>query len=141
MFSSLDNPITAYKKVGVDVQVETASPHKLVVLLFNGARQAVLSAASQMEANDKAAMSKSIVRATEIIANGLRGSLDLKAGGPLAEQLDALYGYMCQRLEAANLNATKATFLEVEHLLAELQSAWEEIGDDPAVVSSNRSTA
>ncbi|HTH40447.1 MAG TPA: flagellar export chaperone FliS, partial [Rhodocyclaceae bacterium] len=67
--------------------------------------------------------------------------LDTQAGGDLAERLDALYGYMSQRLVMANLKNDPAILDEVTGLLNEIRTAWAEIANDPAVVSKTSSAA
>lgn len=141
MFQTMNNPAAAYEKVGVDIRVETADPHKLILILFDGALKAVITASMQCKSGDKMAMSESIMKASEIISLGLRDSLDMKAGGDLGERLSALYDYMCVRLQFANIKGDLAILDEVAQLLRELRSAWEEIGNDPQVHSLNRSAA
>jgi len=141
MFQTLNNPAAAYTKVGRDMGVETANPHKLVLMLYDGALLALALAISHLEKGDKLAMSEEIVRASSIIAQGLRDSIDAKAGGELAERLAALYDYMNVRLQFANLKGDKAILDEVVGLLRELKGAWEEIAGDPAVVSAGRRAA
>ena len=82
-----------------------------------------------------------MAKALEILAINCGGSLDLEAGGELAERLFALYDYMTVRLLHANLHNDTAAIEEVTRLLGELRSAWEEIAADPAVVSANRAAA
>lgn len=137
MFQTLNNPAAAYTKIGRDMSVETASPHKLVLMLYDGALLALALAASHLENGNKFAMSEEIVRASNIIAQGLRDSIDAKAGGELADRLSALYDYMNVRLQFANIRGDKAIIEEVSDLLRELKGAWEEIAKDPAVVSTS----
>lgn len=125
------NPIAAYATVGVETSVESASPHKLILLLFEGAKAAILAAKIQMSNGEIAAKGASISKAIDIINNGLKASLDLDVGGSLALQLDALYEYMSDRLLFANLKNEPAALDEVLGLLAQIHSAWEEIGDRP----------
>jgi flagellar protein FliS len=136
MFPSSD-PTAAYRKVGLETQMESASPHKLVVMLFEGALMAIANAQRHMENREIADKGKSISRAIDIIANGLQASLDHERGGEIAMHLEALYEYMGQRLLQANLHNDLAGLKEVSSLLQELKSAWEQIADDPAVLSSN----
>jgi flagellar protein FliS len=140
MFAS-SNPTSAYAQVGIETGVAAASPHKLILMLFDGAIMALGTAQRQMAEGDIPAKGQSISKAIEIITNGLRASLDLEAGGELAERLHALYDYMTVRLLHANLHNDTAAIEEVSRLLGELRSAWEEIAADPAVVSANRSAA
>ena len=84
---------------------------------------------------------QSISKAIDIITNGLRASLDPEAGGELPERLGALYDYMCLRLLHANLKNDAAALAEVAALLGEIKGAWEEIANDPAVVSQNKAAA
>lgn len=137
MFQTLNNPAAAYTKIGRDMSVETASPHKLVLMLYDGALLALALAISHLENGNKFAMSEEIVRASNIIAQGLRDSIDAKAGGELADRLSALYDYMNVRLQFANIRGDKAIIEEVSDLLRELKGAWEEIAKDPAVVSTS----
>jgi flagellar secretion chaperone FliS len=137
MFTSSSNPSTAYAKVGVETGVAAASPHKLILMLFDGAVLALSSAAAQMQEKRTVEKGASISRAIDIIANGLKASLDRDVGGELAARLAALYDYMCARLLQANLRNDVATLAEVSRLLSELKGAWEEIADDPAVLSAN----
>lgn len=138
MFQTMNNPKAAYEKVGLDVSVEVASPYKLILMLFDGAILAVTQATAHSRNGDKMAMSEAIFKASTIISQGLRDSLDQKAGGDLAVRLSALYDYAGVQLQFANLHGDIAILDEVSGLLKELRSAWEEIADDPDVFSSSK---
>lgn len=125
MFS---NPISAYQKVSLESDVLGADPHRLIVLLFDGAEAALQQAQVHLAANDIEAKSRSLGKAMEIIADGLVPSLNLEAGGPLAQNLKALYVYMVSRLMHAHRHNDPAAVSEVQKLLGEIASAWREIG-------------
>ena len=135
MFGTMKSGASAYAKVGVETGVMAASPHKLIVMLFDGAVAAVRSALVHMQARNVAEKGKAISKAIQIIENGLRASLDRKAGGQIGENLDALYEYMQHRLLLANLHNDADILQEVERLLNELREAWNTIGT-PANVPS-----
>jgi flagellar protein FliS len=128
MFGTNSNPIDAYSDVGVGTAVSTANPHQLIVLLFEGAEQAVVVARSGIEASDIPKEGAAITKAIDIILNGLRASLNLEEGGDLAQNLYALYDYMSRRLLHANLHNDLAALDEVQKLLGEIHSAWVDIG-------------
>ena len=65
-------------------------------------------------------------RAVAII-DELRNSLNVKAGGAVAANLDALYEYMCMRLMQANASNKPEWLDEVSRLLNEIRSAWLQI--------------
>lgn len=129
MFAAMHSPRAAYHTVAVETGVEAANPHRLILMLFEGAMHAVSSAALHMHRGDIAAKGEAISRAINIIANGLKASLDFEAGGELSQRLGALYDYMCNRLLHANQKNQPAALDEVGHLLAELKEAWEQIAD------------
>jgi flagellar protein FliS len=133
MFGSRQTGVRAYANVGLETGVVAASPHKLIVMLFDGALVALNTALNGMRNGDIGAKGKSISRAIMIIDSGLRAALDKKAGGEIAESLDALYEYMSGRLLTANLNNDPALLEEVQRLLTELRDAWNAIADTPAV--------
>ena len=127
MFGSPRNPTAAYASVGVETSVATADPHKLILLLFEGAKAAILSAKMNMELGNIAEKGRLISNAIDIITNGLKASLDFEKGGDLSLKLAALYDYMVQRLLWGNLKNDPAALDEVMHLLGEIHSAWVEI--------------
>lgn len=127
MFGSRQSGANAYATVGVETGVSTASPHKLIVMLFEGAMVAVASAQHHMQSGNVAAKGQAISKAISIIDNGLRASLDKKVGGEIALNLDALYEYMSSRLLIANLKNQSAILEEVHQLLKGLKDAWETI--------------
>jgi len=133
MFGSKQFGVNAYAKVGVETGVSAASPHQLIVMLFDGAMKALGAAIVNMKANNIAAKGEAISKAILIIDSGLRASLDKKAGGEIAEGLDALYEYMGQRLLLANLKNDVSILEEVQRLLGDLRSAWNAIESSPAV--------
>jgi flagellar protein FliS len=141
MFATMNNGTSAYATVGVETGVAAANPHKLILMLFEGAISMVATAKLHMQQRETAAKGEAISKAIDIIANGLNASLDRQAGGEMAGNLAALYDYMCGRLLHANLRNDQAALDEVARLLRELRSAWEEIAADPAVLSANQAAA
>lgn len=127
MFGMMRSPAESYAKVGVEIAVETASPHRLILMLFDGAIAAVKIAMIEMNAGETAKKGSSISKAIDLISNGLHASLDMNEGGELAERLAALYDYMTQRLLFANLKNSAAALEEVHTLLTDLRDAWEQI--------------
>ncbi|GAA4015271.1 flagellar export chaperone FliS [Actimicrobium antarcticum] len=139
MFGTTRKGASAYATVSIETGVIAASPHKLIVMLFDGAMVAVSMAQQQMQAGQIEAKGKSISKAISIIDNGLRASLDKKVGGQIAVSLDALYTYMSNRLLIANLNNQPEILQEVHTLLMDLKTAWDAIGQQadltPAAVA------
>jgi len=130
MFGNARQAISAYQKVGVDAAVEVADPHRLILLLFAGAQAAIGKARAAMQQRQIAAKGEAISKAIDIIANGLKVSLDLEKGGEIAERLDALYDYLVLRLLRANVDNDPAALEEVAGLLEEIHGAWRQIPPD-----------
>ena len=128
MYSVTNNAISAYQRIGVETGVESADPHKLILMLFEGAQEAVARAKMHMQLNEIAEKGQMISKAIMIIDHGLKASLDRNAGGDLALKLEALYDYMTNRLLIANLQNNSEILTEVNGLLAELYGAWKAIG-------------
>lgn len=116
----------------METGVASASPHKLIVMLFEGALVAIKTAMQNMADGNIPEKGMAISKAILIIDGGLRASLDKKAGGNIAESLDALYEYMSQRLLEANLKNDVKMLEEVHALLLDLKTAWDAIGAGPA---------
>lgn len=141
MFASHYSPSQTYERVGVETGVIAANPHKLILMLFDGALLSTTTATHAMQSGKIAEKGESVSRAIDIVTNGLKASLDFDAGSDLAPRLAALYDYICERLLFANLRNDQAALNEAASLLTELKGAWEEIARDPAVVSASRKVA
>ena len=133
MFGMSQNPSVAYAQVSLESSVRSADPHGLILLLFEGAASAMSLALLHMEQNRIAERGSNISKAIDIIANGLKSSLNIEEGGELAERLSALYDYIVQRLLWANMRTDPAALKECMELLGEIHSAWAEIS--PSKVS------
>lgn len=131
MFSQGHAGANAYARVGVETGVMGASPHRLIVLLYQGARQAIAQARMHLQQGQVPDRGKAISKAIRIIESGLQSSLNLEVGGEIAERLDALYSYMSRRLLEANIKQSEAMLVEVDGLLATLEEAW--IGIAPEI--------
>ncbi|NWO56786.1 flagella export chaperone FliS [Chromohalobacter salexigens] len=118
----------AYARVGVESGVMSASPHRLIVMLFDGAQAAIRAAKLHMEDGNIAAKGQSISKAMDIVNNGLAAALDREQGGELAERLESLYDYVVRLLMKANRHNDQAALDEAARLLDDIGSAWREIG-------------
>ena len=126
-FASGFGGAAAYRQIGVETSVNASDPHTLVVLLFEGAEAAINQAKGRMLENDTAGKGSALSQAIQIVTDGLRASLDVEAGGELAERLAALYDYIAARLLWANLKNDVAALDECLSLLGEIHSAWSAI--------------
>ena len=121
----------AYAKIGLETAVESASPHQLITMLFDGARTTIAMARLHLADNNIPAKGNAISKAINIVDNGLKASLDAEAAGEagaeLVANLTALYDYIIQRLLYANLRNDPALLDEADKLLENLGSAWREI--------------
>lgn len=128
MYTAMNSAISAYQRIGVETGIESADPHKLILMLFEGAQEALAKARMHMQHNEIAEKGQMISKAIMIIDHGLKASLDMNAGGDLAVKLQALYDYMAYRLLVANIQNNLEIINEVGKLLSELHGAWREIG-------------
>jgi flagellar protein FliS len=127
MFGMMRSPAQSYAKVGIEAAVESSDPHRLILMLFDGAITAISLAKIHMDAGDIPQKGMAISKAIDIVTNGLQASLDMESGGDLAGRLAGLYDYMAQRLLFANLKNSAAALDEVSELLTSLRDAWAEI--------------
>jgi len=122
----LHSAVKQYNQVGVSSGVEQASPHRLILMLMEGALDKVAMAKGFMERKDIAKKGSHISWAISII-EGLRASLNKDSGGEIADNLDDLYDYMIRRLLRANIENNADLLDEVISLLRSIRDAWVQI--------------
>jgi flagellar biosynthetic protein FliS len=126
--------VLSYQQVGVESAVMSATPHQLIVMLFDGALSALVRARLFLEQGDVPARGDALSKAINIIDNGLKAGLDNSVESDLPEQLAALYDYMVRRLLYANIHSDGEAISEVEVLLANIADAWKQIGSSSSLV-------
>lgn len=132
MFGSTSSGASAYAKVSLETGIFAATPHKLMLMLMEGAMLDITMAAKHMRAGAIEEKGKLITHAMLIIDDGLRASLNHKVGdGELASKLDGLYAYMSRTLFTAHLKNQPELLEEVHGLLSQLKKVWEAI--DPEI--------
>jgi flagellar protein FliS len=88
--------LLAYK----ENRVMTQTPGRLVVMLYEGAVKFLRQAIVELEAGKFIEKGKSISRAVDIIQE-LNVTLNMEAGGEIAQNLRRLYAFMTERLDQA----------------------------------------
>ena len=121
--------LDAYKATNIDSIVFEATPHKLIDMLFKGAKDALVQAVGAIERKDFDAKSKKISKAIEIILN-LQTYLDKEKGGDVADNLNELYTYMSTTLIDANRSNDTAKLQEVVGLLETVADGWSSMPDE-----------
>lgn len=125
------NRAAEYQKLNVESVVDSASPHQLINMLFDGACARLKKAQGCITHGDIEGRTEAIT-ATVSIISGLQASLDHEQGGELAENLEALYDYIQRRLFRANSDNDPRALEEVVDLIKTLHDAWSAIGQDVA---------
>lgn len=120
--------VLSYQQVGVESAVMSATPHQLIVMLFDGAHSALVRARLFLEQGDIPERGNALSKAINIIDNGLKAGLDFNVDSELPKQLASLYDYMIRRLLHANLHNDAQAITEVEELLSGIAEAWKQIG-------------
>jgi flagellar protein FliS len=121
--------IAQYGKVAAESEVAYASPHRLVQMLMEGALDKIATAKGCIERGDLEGKSHQLTWAMSIV-NGLRTSLDMEAGGPIAANLDDLYSYMTRRMIDASVENDAEILAEVIDLMLEVKGAWDAMPED-----------
>ncbi len=119
-------PLGHYSTVNAYGAAEADNGLELILSLMRGAQDRIASARGHMERGEAAAKGEQLGKAIALI-DGLRGALNMDAGGDIAGNLEALYEYMNRRLVEANASNETAALDEVTALLAEIRDAWEQV--------------
>jgi len=117
------NPWKSYRQIAT----QTAPPGQLVLMLFDGALlsldRALIGFSHADIAERNTAIHNNVQRAIDIIRE-LNSSLDLEAGGQLADTLRNLYAFFERRLNDSNVKKSRKGIDEVIPMLKQLRDAW-----------------
>lgn len=118
--------INAYKKGNLKQDVTTADPHRLTLMLMQGALDRLAYAKGAIERKEFESKSELLSRVTAIFMN-LRDTLDLEVGGEISQNLYSLYDYMIDQINKAHLENKLEPIDEVIQLFSPIRDAWVQI--------------
>ena len=118
--------LAAYQSVATHGGVAASDPHRLIVMLMDGALERIASARALARQGDHTEKARLLHRTVSII-DELRNCLDFQVGGEFARNLDSLYEYLCRRLMQVSSQGNLETLDEVSTLLNEIRTAWLQI--------------
>jgi len=116
-----------YKTVGLYGEIENASPHKLISMLFDGALKRIATSKKELAVKHFSEKGMLLGQAITIVAS-LKACLNMEQGGEISANLEALYDYIERRLLTASLENDPLILDEVMGLLLEVKGAWDQIG-------------
>lgn len=104
--------------------VQTASPAKLTLMLYDGAVRFGNKALEALEAGNIEEANNNIKRVQSIIVE-FRTTLDMKY--PVAKDFDVVYDYVFRRLVEANMKKDKAIMEEAMKHIRTMRDTWKEV--------------
>ncbi|AJJ12775.1 flagellar protein FliS [Yersinia rohdei] len=119
---------SSYQGADIAIQAAAATPHQLVLMLFDGLQDELVRAKSHIVAKRYEHKAKSINKCIDIL-NALTSSLDFDRGGELVVNISKIYDFCVYRLYDASNQLSVDFVTEVEQILATLRSGWEAIKD------------
>ena len=117
-----NNRPNAYREVAV----QTSSPTKLVVMLYEGAIRFLRESVTAIASRDLDRKRHSIDRAVAVVQH-LQSTLDMDRGLEVAANLSGLYSYITNRILEGSAKLEAAPLEEAIKLLNTLLAGWEEI--------------
>jgi flagellar secretion chaperone FliS len=118
--------LASYRTVSID----TASPGKLILMLYDGALRFLRAAEDGFRLENPGARAEAVhnnlMRAQEIIAE-LQRCLNVRDGGEFAINMFRLYDFMVMRLIEANMKKQPENVRVVIQLLGEVREAWDQM--------------
>jgi len=115
--------LKAYRSAAVDVRCTDADKRDLVIMMYDGAIEAIRLARAHAERTERRAVSSSVSRALAIL-NGLRETLDVQKGGSVASHLDDFYQFLIRKLVRTAGGASADDLAECQELLGQVREAW-----------------
>jgi flagellar protein FliS len=114
--------VSAYQSVAAHGVVAAADPHRLILLLLDGALSRIAQARACNERAQRHDRNRHLERAVAMVGE-LRASLDLTQG-PLARNLDDLYEFVSRQLLLGQLSNDPQMLGGAASILQEIRMAW-----------------
>jgi len=118
--------LQTYNKVNVESGVLSSDPHKVVLMMFDGALTAIAEAKGAIERKDLATKSKCLIKAINIFS-ALRESLDKESEPTISENFDNLYAYCIGNLIELSVSLDLSGLDEISAFIKPVRDAWSQM--------------
>lgn len=119
VFRGMKRGIGSYQKT----ETFGKSPLELLLMVYDGAIQAISDAESAFRDGDRDTGRDKIERARKFITH-LYTTLDNERGGEVAMQLGHLYVFIIERLQVAQASGDSDALVDLQAILDNLRSGW-----------------
>ena len=108
---------------------ETASPHKLILMLYDAGLTNIGRARQALAAKNLAEANRFMKKTQEIVFE-LLSCLNEEQGENIAKNMKEIYLYLIRLLTEANVRKNAELLNEPEGILKQLRDTWEQIGKE-----------
>jgi len=127
---------TSQTKTYKKLQVDTASPISLVIMLYDRAIVLLNKAKNEISEKQYEAKGHTLDKATEIIFE-LLTTLDKDKGGEIASSLSNLYNFILREITDANSKLNSKPLDNAIRILSELRESWDSIKDNEELIAKS----
>jgi flagellar protein FliS len=132
--------INAYQKGTLKQDLSNADPHKITLMLMQGALDKLAYAKGCIERKDLKGRAEHVSKATAIFIS-LRDTLDMEVGGEFAENLFALYNYIIDKLVSISTENGVGILDEIIALYLPIKNTWAKIPEEAKQEAYARASA
>ena len=117
----------SYANIDLASRIQGASPHQLVMIMFDEGLKALDAMVLAANRNDFARYSEKQTRVLSVL-HGLETSLDFDLGGEIATGLASIYREARRLVVLAGRDRITEPLTQARQMLGEISEAWEAIG-------------
>jgi len=120
--------IKTYQSISVESGINTADPHTIISMLFDGIFKSLSITRGAIERKDLSIKSSQLNKAISILRS-LQDSLDTESQPKISEVFYDLYTYCIDRLMEVSASLNCSILDDVVDLLKPVADAWKEISE------------
>lgn len=120
--------LQTYKKVNLESGVLSSDPHKIILMMFDGALASIAEAKGAIERKDLQRKSELLTKAINIFY-ALRDSLDKNSEPEISENFDNLYSYCIDNLIELSISLDINGLDEIINFIKPLRDAWSQMSE------------
>ena len=132
----MDNNLKVYQRV----QISGLNQKELIVMLYSGALKFINEGKNLILEKDINRTHEKLSKARDVFVH-LLSTLNMEAGGELAEKLSSLYAYFIEKITMANVTKEIGELDDIIPLIQEIKESWEKIDINDKTIPESKKIA